>query len=423
MIGVLCRKRTAPFPSPRHQGPVDSCHVHAFSPLKRPRKERMLHLLDLSEDILVGIMTHVMTPAKEGSRKIITEESIKASLPLATTCHALYDVWRHSMHDLELWVSGKLNDRGLEAICKGNGKGIHRLGLRRCKAISKRAFAQIPRQCSRLRSLDMSHTDIGDDFVLELTKNTGRSLQFLALHGCNKLTARSIHAIADRCPHLRFLDIGSIAAVDDAAIEYLVSRLGGSIRTMVLSNCKNLSDSGMAALGVECKAIMSLTLRGLSSITDNGLYKLCCGIGDRVQILDVLDCAGLTMGGYFATMEAFCPHVFKYLEESNYIDHLGERCLRDNIIATMPGLIYRISATDAIRRLPALYFLLLDESTLRPFRVSVQSKSLNLSDFGSVLISNFGKKPTPKTKNILLSRFGYDSPFDSESDDEACERM
>lgn len=423
MSGEICGKRKSPFPSPGETSPITSCHVHTFAPLKRPRKEKMVRLLDLSEDILVTIMNHVMTPAKEGSRRIITEESIRASLPLAITCHVLYDIWRHSMHDLELWVSGKLNDRGLKAICKDNGRGIHRLGLRRCKGVSQKAFRHIPRHCTRLRSIDMSHTDIADDFIIDLTKNTGHSMQFLALHGCTKLTALSIHAIADRCPHLRFLDIGSIPAVDDAAMGYLVERLGTSIRTMVLSNCKNLSDSAMATIGAECKSLMSLTIRGLSSITDNGLHKLCSGIGERVQILDVLDCTGLTMGGYFATMEAFCPHVFRYLAESNYVDHLGERCLRDNIIATMPGLIYRISATDAIRRLPALYFLLLDESTLRPFRVSVQSKSLNLSDFGTVLISNFGKKPTPKTKTVLLRRFGYDSPFDSESDGGSCDRV
>lgn len=423
MTPTVTGKRKSTFPVPGDDGPIANCHVHNFAPLKRPRKENMVRLLDLSEDILVNIMTHVMTPAKEGARRIITEESIRASLPLATTCHTLYDVWRHSMHDLELWVSGKLNDRGLKAICKGNGRGIHRIGLRRCRQVSQKAFHSIPRHCTRLRSLDMSHTEINDEFIFELTRATGRTLQFLALHGCSRLTGRAIRAIADRCPHLRFLDIGSIPAADDSAISYLVGKLGSSIRTMVLSQCNNLSDTAMAVIGKECKTLMSLTIRGLTSITDDGLQKLCSGIGERVQILDVLDCTGLTMGGYFATMETYCPHVFRYLEESNYVQHLGERCLRDNIIATMPGLIYRISATDAIRRLPALYFLLLDESTLRPFRVSVQSKSLNLSDFGTVLISNFGKKPTPKTKSVLLSRFGYDSPFDSESDDESCERV
>lgn len=386
-------------------------------PIKRPRMEKMVRLLDLSDDLLVNVLSHVMTPAKEGTRRIITEESIRASLPLATTCHTLHRVWQRSMHDIELWVSGKLDDRGLTAICKGNGGGIHRIGLRSCKQISFAALASIPLYCTRLRSLDVSHTDIPDEFILELTRRCGRTLQFIALHGCVKLTEVSIRAIAERCPHLRFLDVGAVPVVDDTVVSNLVSHLGGSIRTLALSNCKKISDSSMAEIGQECKSLMSLTIRGLPLITDGGLSKLCKGIGERVQILDVLDCTGLTMGGYFIAMETYCPHVFRYLEESNYIEHLGERCLRDNIIATMPGLIYRISATDAIRRLPALYFLLLSESSLRPFRLSVQSKSLNLSDFGTVLISNFGKKPTPRTKNILLERFGYDSPFD-DSDSE-----
>ena len=325
------------------------------------------------------------------------------------------------MHDLELWVSGKLNDRALSSICRRSGRAIHRLGLRRCTNLTKHAFSIIPHTCTRLRSIDLSHTDITDDFIEDLTTSTGRTLQILALNSCTKLTSRSLRAIANRCPHLRFLDIGSIPAVDDASVQYLVQRLGASIRTMILSHCTSLSDLAMVDIGNHCKTIMSLTLRGLPAITDAGLQKLCAGVGDYLQILDVLNCNGLTLGGYLGAMEAHCPHVFRYLEESNYVEHLGERCLQDNIIATMPGLIYRISATDAIRRLPALYFLLLDESTLRPFRVSVQSKSLNLSDFGQVLISNFGKKPTQKTRNVLLTRFGYDSPLDSESDEDSCD--
>ena len=414
-------KRKLSLPSFPSSDPIAACHVHTFAPLKRPRKEKMVNLLDLTDDVLITIMSHVMTPAKEGWRRIITEESIRASLPFATTCRTLYDIWRHSMHDLELWVSSNLDDRGLKAICKGNGRGIHRLGLRKCQKLSLQAFDAIPRHCTRLRSIDLSHTDINDDFILNLTKSTGRSLNFLAIHGCTKLTSQALHTIADKCPHLKFLDVGSVPAMNDETLSYIVNKIGGSIRTMVLSNCTNLTDDSMVEMGLKCKSLMSLTIRGLSAITDFGLQKLCIGIGEKIQILDVLDCVGLTVGGYFSTMETYCPHVFRYLEESNYVDHLGERCLRDNIIATMPGLIYRISATDAIRRLPALYFLLLDESTLRPFRVSVQSKSLNLSDFGTVLISNFGKRPTDKTRSVLLSRFGYDSPFDSESDDDPCD--
>lgn len=380
-----------------------------------------MRLLDLPNDALALVMTHVMTPAREGTRSIVTEDSVRASLPLAQTCRALYAIWRRCMTDLELWVSGRLDDRGLTSICASSGRYIHRLGLRRCR-LSLHAFRAIPRFCFQLRSLDLSHTSVTDDVIFSLAARCGSKLQFLALHGCTKLSSRALRAIADMCTHLRFLDIGGVPAVDDDTLAYIVRARGATLRTLVLSDCTKLSDTAMAHIGKHCSALMSLTVRSLTSITDCGLQIMCERIGHRLQILDLLDCTGLTMGGYFSTMEAHCPHVFRYLQESNYVDHLGERCLRDNIIATMPGLIYRISATDAIRRLPALYFLLLDESTLRPFRVSVQSKSLNLSDFGTVLISNFGKKPTPKTRNVLLSRFGYDSPCDSESDDESCAR-
>lgn len=387
-------------------------HRAALAPISAPPPKNT-RLLDLSDDVLSNIFIHVMSPAKEGFRKIITEEGMRASLPLAKTCRALQVVWRRSMHDLELWVSGNLDDRGLLSICQGNGAYIHRLGIRKCTKLSTAALEMIPNLCPNLRSLDLSHVPtLSDTVVVELAKASGGTLHFLALHACTQLTRRALSAIARYCTTLRFLDIGAISAVDDDSVCMLARALGRTLRTLIISHCTSVSDACMPVLGASCSTLMSLTMRSLPLLTDAGLEALCRGVGERIQILDVLDCRGLTLGGYFSTMETHCPHVFRYLEESNYVEHFGERCLRDNIIATMPGLIYRISATDAFRRRPALYFLLLDESTLRPFRVSVQSKSLNLSDFGTVLISNFGKRPTIHTRHVLLERFGYDSPAD-----------
>lgn len=323
------------------------------------------------------------------------------------------------MNDVELWVSGKIDDAGLRSICRMNSS-VRRLALRRCHFITSNGFNLISTYCTSLRSIDLSYTNIDHCTLLHLVKSTGNTLQFLALHSCTNLTTQSITAIADHCPRLAFLDIGSNPYVDDNTIDYLVRAIGPTIRTMVLSSCQKLSDMSMSHISLHCHSLISLTMRNLSTITDVGLYKLCMPIGNHLQLLDLLDCTGITMGGYYNTIQQHCPHIFRFLQDSDYSNHLGERCLRDTIIATMPGLIYRISATDAIRRLPALYFLLLDESTLRPFRVSVQSKSLNLSDFGTVLISNFGRKPTQRTKNVLQARFGYDSPLDLQSDDESC---
>lgn len=381
-------------------------------PAKMARCERQMRLLDLSDDVLSNILTRILAPAKEGSRQIVTEEGIKASLPAALACRHIHSVWKRSLQDLELWVTGQLDDRGLLSIARANGPHIHRLGVRKCKRLSLPTLEMLPGMCPNLRSLDLSGLAISDTVVEGIAEKAGGSLHFLAMNGCTGLTERAFKAIAAKCKALRFLDVGDVAAVDDAVLGTLVQSLGGTLRTLVISGCSSITDAGVASAGAHCRALLSLTMRSLPLVTDLGLISLCAGIGPRVQILDVLDCTGITLGGYAGAVERHCPHVRRFLEESGHADRFGERCLRDTVIATMPGLIYRISATDAFRRRPALYFLLLDESTLRPFRVSVQSKSLNLSDFGAVLISNFGKRPTVHTKHVLLERFGYDSPAD-----------
>lgn len=419
--------RPKPFTHTQGGGQLSACPITQFKsilplplPIVPPRTQTnnrlpMLRLLDLSDDVLMNIITHILSPAREGFRKIVTEEGIKASLNFALSCKSLHKIWLKSMHDLELWVSGNLNDKGLLSIVKGNGSYIHRLGIRKCEKLSANILKSIPIYCSNLRSIDLSYlTKVNNSMIVDLTKRSSASLNFLALHECNAITEEGLLSIAEHSTSLRFLDIGGIRAVDDTIIGKISENLGSTLKTLILSNCTEITDSSMVSLGSHCQNLMSLTMRNLPLLTDNGLHSLVStgSLGAKIQILDVLDCNGLTLNGYFSTMESYCPHVFRYLEESNYIQHFGERCLRDNIIATMPGLIYRISATDAFRRRPALYFLLLDESTLRPFRVSVQSKSLNLSDFGTVLVSNFGKRPTVHTKHVLLERFGYDSPAD-----------
>lgn len=153
--------------------------------------------------------------------------------------------------------------------------------------------------------------------------------------------------------------------------------------------------------------MMSLTMRNLSQLIDAGLVDLCRGLGEHIQILDVLDCTGLTLHGYFSTIEAYCPHVLSFLDESNYKDFFGLRCLRDNIIATTPGLVYHTRAMKAFNGRPAIYFVLLDESSVQRFLISVQSLSLELSDFDTVLVSNFGECPCIHTKQGLLETFGY----------------
>lgn len=422
-------------------------------------------------------------------RPVVTAAAWRQSLPFAYTCRAAYRLWASCLQYADLSAAAaSLTDTHLCAVVHtARHAPLHRLCARRCAGLTAHGIAQtLTPMFAQLRSLDLSYTRVDDDAMAALFgsvvtdcgskalagecretqghehkqeeeeegkpllgsragSRAGSYLSSLVVNGCVALTPRSLATVAACRPPLRFLDVGGLDdAVMDSSLDMLLGAVGGTLRTLIVSHCRRVSDVGLRIVGTRCPGLVSITLRGLPLVTDNGLRELCVRVGHRLVILDALDCTGLTLGGYMAIIRTWCPHIYRHIcrptnnnnDNSNIATSTAtddgaapasapasivvNRTLRDCITATMPGLIYRISATDAIRRLPALYFLLLDESALRPFRVAVQGRSLNLSDFGTVLVSNFGTKPTSETRAVLRERLGHDSAFEADSDDEPC---
>lgn len=413
----------------------------------------IVQLLDLPRDVLRVVLAHVMSAPRDGGQVIVTRCSLRASLPFAQSCRAAHAVWASSLQHVDVGLCATLTDADLLALSRSAGASLHRLSVRLCTSLTPPALAGIPDLCPRLRALDVSHTAIDDDALCAIVWATARDLTSLAVHACSNVTGRGLDEVTLVAPALRFLDVGQLpTAVDDRVLARLGVALGASLRTLVVSACPRLTDAACGAIAKHCPALASLTMRALPLVTDAGISTLCRGLGHQLHILDVLDCKGLTLGGYLSVLRLHCPFIYRHINpfanpvstphptyystyftgttsmvsnsgrNINNMTAIGgvERSLRDCIIATMPGLIYRISATDAVRRLPALYFLLLDEGALRSFRIAVQGRSLNLSDFGSVLVSNFGRKPTHETRAVLRARFGHDSAFETDSDDESC---
>lgn len=424
-------------------------------------------------------------------RPVVTAAAWRQSLSFAYTCRTAYRLLASCLQYVDVSAAAtSLTDAHLRAVVRTARRApLHRLCARRCTGLTPHGIAQMLTPLfAQLRSLDLSHTRVDDAAMAALfgsvaakcgsksvaeecrqgqgqgqgqeeeeeepslesesgagagsRSRSGSCLSSLVVNGCAALTPRSLETVAACRPPLRFLDVGGLDdAVTDASLGVLLGAVGSTLRTLIVSHCRRVSDVGLRVAGTRCPGLVSVTLRGLPLVTDNGLRELCVRVGYRLVILDALDCTGLTLGGYMATIRTCCPHIYRHVcrptppsttttsgnnnDNNNIAGADGaatavNRTLRDCIIATMPGLIYRISATDAIRRLPALYFLLLDESALRPFRVAVQGRSLNLSDFGTVLVSNFGTKPTSETRAVLRARLGHDSAFDADSDDESC---
>lgn len=395
----------------------------AHSRRKRPRRCSALGLMSLPIDALHTIIAYLMDAPRDNDRFVITTSGLLASLPFAMSCRGAHKIWTSSLQNIDVSLSHRMNDQALASLCRSASSSLLRLTARRCHQLTTTGLLVITRYCPMLRALDLSHTSIDDTGLAAILKTTAGSLVSLAVHACNNVTRGGVNAIAHaRPPALSFLDIGGLQDVNDSTLTHVVTSIGASLRTLIVSACKRLTDVSLNSIAFCCFSLSSLTMRSLPAVTDAGLQTLCASRGHQLHILDLLDCTSITRGGYLTTIRRHCPHIFRHLYDHSQTitPPTADRSLRDCIIATMPGLIYRISATDAVRRLPALYFLLLDESALRTFRVAVQGRSLNLSDFGSVLVSNFGRRPTRETRAVLRSRFGHDSAFDADSDDDSC---
>lgn len=368
---------------------------------------RKTRLLDLPKELLRTIITKLKQPAYEGAIEITTEGSLQRAYQLTTACKRVYEICQSTNMAIELCLSSRLTDRGLLSLLSG-GTYVRRLGLRGCVQLDARVFRTLVGTCASLRVLDVSYTRIDDAGLLGLVTGSVRTMRSLAVHGCQCVTRGGLGKVFAMRVALAFLDVGGLGSVvDDGVVRALVAGVGQTLQTLVVSGSA-VTDAGLGEIARGCAGLVSLTVRGLDGMSEAGLEEVCKRLGKRLQILDILDCKGITQSGYMRVIRE-APKIYQH-----FVGREQGNGIRDNIICTLPSLIYRISATDAIRRLPALYFLLVDESALRSFRIMVQAHALNLSNFGIVLVSNFGNVPSQNTKRELLLRYGHHSVVDEE---------
>ncbi|CAA6656368.1 unnamed protein product [Spirodela intermedia] len=136
---------------------------------------------------------------------------------------------------------------------------LKRITLAAMDAVSDRGFISLLASLERphaVSSMDLSGSKgITDRSVAALASAAGRSLSSLSLEGCERVTDRSLAFLGLLCPRLLELD---------------------------LTNCRQISDSGVAALarracvggGTEKNGLEMLSLEGCEGVTDESLLKL-----------------------------------------------------------------------------------------------------------------------------------------------------
>ncbi|KAI9090638.1 hypothetical protein K1719_028491 [Acacia pycnantha] len=197
-----------------------------------------------------------------GCQKISDEgvEAITSCCPLLKTFSIYWNV--------------RLTDAGLRHLVK-NCKGIVHLNISGCKNITDQSLEFVADNYSELESLNLTRcvklTDSGLSQILQKCL----SLQSLNLYALSSFTDK-VYKKMSLLVHLKLLDLCGAQNLSDEGLSSI-------------SRCKNLVTLNLTC----CTSIESLSLFGITGVTDKSLEALSKSGSNKITTLDVNGCIGI----------------------------------------------------------------------------------------------------------------------------------
>lgn len=371
-------------------------------------------LLSLPDDVLSLVVHHVMSPLKLSGQTRVVEQSYKAGLALSQTCRRFEKLFETQLRSLELWQSRNISACCVIRLARTVGTNLKRLVLRGCETALNdgSALKVLAQHCPNIQTLDVSHTKVTtEDMVTLLTQL--KHLRELRIRGCVNLGNEVLQTIGKHCRYLIHLDASDCNNITKSGISALFSKpVSKCLRVLALSRCRQIDDESLKIISKHAKEIHSLTLRGLSLITNNSILRICESLGSQLTTLDVLDCERINVDCFIEYIHNYCPNI------SWRIPFQNGRSLKQVIISSLAGNIFYVTGSDICNGKSAVYFLLVDSGTYDSFRVSIGSSSLDLTNFGSILASCFGNHPNQFVKDTMFLQYGLDLANDNDNDDD-----
>ena len=158
----------------------------------------------------------------------------------------------------------------LQTLLLDKGGEVEHIFLEGSSWIGAPAFLCIGRHCMNLRLLNLADcTDLLDEHLVGIATKC-RSLAYLNISGCVRISGVGLGAVFQHCLDLYALCIGRLPLLDDSAemafaqVHHL-SRLG----ILDVSYSENVTDASMIAVAQHCRMLEMLDLSGCKLLTDN----------------------------------------------------------------------------------------------------------------------------------------------------------
>jgi hypothetical protein len=99
-----------------------------------------------------------------------------------------------------------------------------------------------------------------------------------------------LRALADCCPNLEFLDISSSNHITSESLAYFAaSKCNKSLKTLILKECNQITDTGIQHLLHNCRELLHLDLAKLHLLTSRTLLYLWIE-QTKLQFLSIVGC-------------------------------------------------------------------------------------------------------------------------------------
>ncbi|GBG72413.1 hypothetical protein CBR_g11992 [Chara braunii] len=196
---------------------------------------------------------------------------------------------RQSLRELHLGHCNEITDAGLASFVAGKPfTALQTLGLDFTSHITDAGIAEVAKGCPSLTRLDISGTSITDS-GLEMIAGKLSKLEHLIITQSGRVTDEGVVAVA-RKGRLKTLVVGMLppgpprVAMNDACMSGLA--LCGSLESLELDSCADMTDEGLATVARGCGKLKHLTLRSCDNVGAAGLSVVgdCCSGLEKLKL-------------------------------------------------------------------------------------------------------------------------------------------
>eukprot|EP00177_Eucheuma_denticulatum_P001608 GFKZ01002881.1.p1 GENE.GFKZ01002881.1~~GFKZ01002881.1.p1 ORF type:complete len:434 (-),score=30.92 GFKZ01002881.1:437-1738(-) len=362
-----------------------------------------LNLLALPDDILHEIVTYVThsfhdSPA-QGSLLVVEERSYIDAIALTETCTTLRRHFNAALDNV-CFSSARVSDAVITSLAMRSAPVLKGLVLRGCEQLTDVSLASLAQHAHSLRALDLSFVNgVTDCGVAILCKATAQRLRKLLLRKCTGVGDVAMTGVA-HCENLETLDISYCVNITDAGVTAVAKGCGQSLRLLAMSYNVRVGDVGLIALGEWCKGLIQLCARGLPKVSDLGFRKLCQGLGDSVEGIDVTDCTSLTRDSTLCALRSYCGKIYAHV-----MPGFSGKSLRQILVSTLRQNIFIVHGSDPNTGRDTVHTVLIDNGDIVSASL-LSSGTTDLSKLGIVLCKSYGTALDDCTKMMLESDYG-----------------